>query len=118
MKKKDKIKELELQVNCLKALLSEYVIKEAISRIPVPDYKKGLKEGLAVVNQPKDEENKESFFFMDKDGNKHPVNPPYEFTNESETGALSAEQYTNILKMIIRGGEVSILEQQKQPKEQ
>lgn len=88
MKKKQKIKELELQVNCLMALLAEYVVKEAIRHIPVPDYTKGEKGDLTIVN----------------DVEKEVV--------------LSAKQYANNLKGFPRGKSVSISEQQKQDKEQ
>ena len=48
MKKSERIKELEMQVSCLEVLLAEYVVKEAVMRIPIPDYANGCKENNKV----------------------------------------------------------------------
>lgn len=50
MKNKDKIISLELQVQTLTALLAEYVVKDAVSRIPVPEYKKKDNKQHVIIN--------------------------------------------------------------------
>jgi len=110
MKKKDKIKALELQVHCLSALLAEYVIKEAIRRIHVPDYKKGCKENLAIVNDAK----KENFFVVYPNGNKEQISPPINFEKDGNYCFVKDENIETDIEKYFK----YLSEQQKQAKEQ
>lgn len=61
MKKSEKIKSLQLQVNCLTALLAEYIVREAIRKVPIPHYTKGGLEFVSNGNEKETILSKEEF---------------------------------------------------------